>query len=234
MRGLLAGRTTDVNIRSAPQMREYEALVRRLKHDAPRLVLDWGCGFGQITDMLRRERLDVVAFDYRPDVEQDGFYPLERFPAIEAYLSSDPVKLPFEDGEFDAVLSCGVLEHVLDPDASLEELRRVLVPGGTLYVYKLPNRYSYLEQIARRLGLYYHGAGPTDAVYTKRSALSLLQAHGFTVREFRRENMLPLTLSGELATRASGALWAVNRALSRVPGLNLVATNLELVASSPR
>ena len=90
---------------------------------------------------------------------------MERYPApVGPSRAHDPWRLPFDDGAFDAVLSCGVLEHVEDPDASLEEIRRVLVPGGTFYVYKLPNRTSYLEAIARRAGLYYHGALSTTAL----------------------------------------------------------------------
>jgi SAM-dependent methyltransferase len=143
------------------------------------------------------------------------------------------VRLPFDEDAFDAVLSLGVLEHVARPDESLEELKRVLVPGGTLYVYKLPNRYSYLERLAKAMGLYYHGAEPHDAVYSKRSALALLRSHGFEIREFRRANMLPLTVSGGLVAAAGGIVWGANRALARVPGLNLLATNLELVATAP-
>jgi hypothetical protein len=42
--------------------------------------------------------------------------------------------------------------------------------------------------------------------------------------------MLPLTVGGE----ALGAsIWTANRALSRVPLLNLLATNVELVATAP-
>ena len=67
---------------------------------------------------------------------------------------------------FDAVLSCGVLEHVEDPDASLDEIRRVLQPGGTFYVYKLPNRASYLEAIARRLGSTTTGCSSTTSCMT--------------------------------------------------------------------
>lgn len=214
-------------------MREYRAIVARIAADRPRRVLDWGCGWGQIAHLLRKERIDVTAFDYRPGIERDGIYPLERYPEIQVHLSSDPVRLPFETGSFDSVLSLGVLEHVLYPDESLEELRRVLEPGGALYVYKLPNRYSYLERLARSIGLYYHGANPEDAVYTRRSALALFEAHRFEVREFRRSNMLPLTLPGPLATRAAGAIWVANRALARVPGLNLLATNLEFIAIAP-
>jgi ubiquinone/menaquinone biosynthesis C-methylase UbiE len=226
-------RGTDVNIRSGPQWREYEAIVERIARDRPRRVLDWGCGWGQVTALLVGAGLDVSAFDYRPEVPREGMRPLPRFPEIEAYISHDPIHLPFEDGSFDAVLSCGVLEHVEDPDASLEELMRVLEPGGTMYVYKLPNRYSYLEWIARLLGLYYHGEASHDAVYTKRSAVSLLERHGFVVREARRTNVLPLTLSGRAATRFAGVIWRANRALMHVPGLNSIATNIEVIATAP-
>ena len=139
--------------------------------------------------------------------------------------------LPFLDGSFDAVLSLGVLEHVADPAASLDELHRLLRPGGTLYIYKLPNRFSWLEWVARRLGLDYHGMRPYDTLYTLRSAVQLASDHGFEVRSARRANMLPLTLPGALATRLSGLIWALNGALSRVPGLNLLATNVELIAT---
>ena len=223
----------DVNLRSAPLQREYQSIAARIAGDAPGRVLDWGSGYGQVSHLLKAAGVDVTAFDYWPDTEVDGYRTLERYPDVEAYLSSDPRRLPFEDSSFDAVLSCGVLEHVEDPDASLDELRRVLVPGGALYVYKLPNRASYLEWIARRAGLYYHGAYPNDRVYGRRTAVDLLGRHGFEVREFRRRNMLPLTLPGRLAERAAGALWALNRALSRVPGLNLLATDLELTAAAP-
>jgi SAM-dependent methyltransferase len=42
--------------------------------------------------------------------------------------------LPLGDDSFDAVLCTQVLEHVARPDAVLAELRRVLVPGGRLWV----------------------------------------------------------------------------------------------------
>lgn len=222
----------DVNLRSGPQMREYSAIVHRIRCDAPGTILDWGCGYGQLTDLLWQAGVDVTAFDYRPEAPE-GLLPLNRYSHLRAHITHDPRRLPFGDHSFDAVLSCGVLEHVEDPDASLDEIRRVLVPGGTLYVYKLPNRTSYLEAIARRLGLYYHGAAEHDRVYDRRTASELLGRHGFAVREVRLMNMLPLTVTGRVAAGLASLIWACNRALSAIPGVNLLATNVELVAQTP-
>jgi hypothetical protein len=200
-------RGTDVHIRSAPQMLQYDAIVDRIVADGPGRTLDWGCGFGQVSHLLRERGVEVVPFDYRPGREATGVEPLERYPG---------------------------LEHVRDPDGSLEELRRVLRPGGTFYVYNLPNRWSWTERIARLLGFYYHGKLPDDRVYTLRSAVSLFERHGYEVHEARRARMLPLALRGRLATRAARPIWLVSSALERIPGVNQLATTLELVASPRR
>ena len=221
----------NVNLRSAPQMREYREIVARIARDRPRSTLDWGCGWGQVTNMLVAAGLFVESFDYRGADSPNALVPLTHFPALRAYIGSDPVALPYEDRHFDAVLSCGVLEHVVDPDGSLEEIRRVLVPGGTLYCFKLPNRHSYTEWIARRSGRYhYHGIGEFDRLYTLGSARALFERHGFEVLEARRANMLPLLLTGDWARSGEEAIWATNRALARVPLLNPLATNVELLA----
>jgi ubiquinone/menaquinone biosynthesis C-methylase UbiE len=223
-------RGDDVNLRAAPQMFEYRAIVERIARDQPSRVLDWGCGWGQITDLLVGAGLNVESFDYRGQDAPNALVAFERYPQLRAYASSDPVTLPYNDGAFDAVLSCGVLEHVSDPDGSLEEIGRVLRAGGTLYCFKLPNRFSYLERIAKSVGLYYHGQAPADRLYTERSARELLERHRYEVLELRRANMLPLTLTSGWAHRAARGIWSVNRALARIPVLNFVATNVEVIA----
>jgi SAM-dependent methyltransferase len=227
----IGSRALDVNLRSGPQMREYIAIADRVAQRRPGRVLDWGCGHGQVTHLLRERHVDTVAYDYREGSEHE-IVGLEHFPEIEAHVGGDPVLLPFGDDEFDTVLSCGVLEHVARPAESLREIHRVLRPGGQLLIYKLPNKFSYLEAIARLAGMYYHGALPDDRVYGRRSSVALLAANGYRVDDFRRTNILPLTIEHPLAKRYSTPIWKLNVSLARVPGLALLATNVELDATS--
>ena len=225
-------RGPDVHLRSAPQLLEYEAAVDRIVADGPGKLLDWGCGFGQLSHMLKARGVDVTSIEWHPDIPEGEVRRLERFPDVEARYTREPVALPYADASFDAVLSMGVLEHVHDPDGSLDELHRILRPGGTLYVYKLPNRRSYLERAARAAGLYYHGQLEHDAVYTLPSARELVERHGFAVERIALTNMLPLGLTAPVAQRPrfAAGYWALNRALASVPGINLLATNVELTA----
>ena len=52
-------------------------------------------------------------------------------------------ELPFEDGAFDLVVSFETIEHVRDPEAVLDELRRVLADDGLLLI-STPNKHQYL------------------------------------------------------------------------------------------
>jgi SAM-dependent methyltransferase len=222
-------RAKDAPITAGAQQREYRAIVRLIASETRGPVLDWGAGFGQVTAMLVEAGVHVEAFDFDPAT--DGIVPLEPFfPELLVRRSSDPVTLPYPDNHFAAVLSCGVLEHVQYPAASLGEIRRVLRPGGVLYVFKLPNEQSYLEWIARHVGLDFHGQLPFDKLYNPTSARELLEASQFRVREIRYANMLPLTLTASWLRPFTGLIWNLSRALSRVPLLGRFATNVELVA----
>ena len=48
----------DVNLRSAPLQRQYEAIAARIAADGPGSVLDWGSGYGQMSHLLKRAGVD--------------------------------------------------------------------------------------------------------------------------------------------------------------------------------
>lgn len=60
-------------------------------------------------------------------------------------------ELSFQDGSFDFINMCEVIEHVNNPEKVLSEVYRVLKPGGKVYV-SVPNRFGLKDQ---HFGLYF-------------------------------------------------------------------------------
>src|SRR5207247_2344200 len=68
-------------------------------------LLDWGCGFGQMTYLLGRRGFDVTAFDVGPEDAALPDVPLCR--EIHAVRPTHPTRLPFPTDSFDAGLGRG-------------------------------------------------------------------------------------------------------------------------------
>ncbi|NOK61277.1 MAG: hypothetical protein GFH27_549305n46 [Chloroflexi bacterium AL-W] len=83
----------------------------------------------------------------------------------------------FPDATFDAITLWDVLEHLHDPMTSLRELRRILKPGGALFV-RVPNAASY---VAKGCGRYWSGYDlPRHmTAFTPRTLSHVLQQTGF-------------------------------------------------------
>lgn len=56
----------------------------------------------------------------------------ERGIANVTFRAASVYQLPYADGTFDAVFACAVLQHLAAPVAALQEMRRVLKPGGVV------------------------------------------------------------------------------------------------------
>jgi SAM-dependent methyltransferase len=105
-------------------------------------VLDMGCGAGRHAFEMYRRGADVIAFDQDADelsVVRDLFVAMREAGEVpdgaEADVKEgDALSLPFADGEFDRVVAAEVLEHIPADIQAIEELVRVLRPGGTLAV----------------------------------------------------------------------------------------------------
>ncbi|MBC8041620.1 MAG: class I SAM-dependent methyltransferase [Opitutaceae bacterium] len=106
-----------------PRHRRLLDVVSRYLPPARR-VLDVGCGTGGFCDALRSRGHEVFGTD--PHALEIGLDPAW-------YLRGTSDHLPFPDASFDAVCVFDVLEHV-DDAAAITECRRVLRPGGHLFV----------------------------------------------------------------------------------------------------
>jgi SAM-dependent methyltransferase len=91
-------------------------------------VLDYGCGRGQIVQRLCA--LDVDA--YGCDVFfEGGDYSGQIIPSIRDRIKRmEANKVPFPDASFDLIINNQVMEHVPDIAFALQEIDRVLKPGG--------------------------------------------------------------------------------------------------------
>lgn len=114
-------------------------------------MLDCGCGTGLYVLALLADGVDAWGIEY-DEAKVSEFRRLHPDKA-ERVMVGDVQGIAFEDESFHVALANEVLEHVPDDALGLREMRRVLRPGGTLFVFS-PNRLYPFET---------HGVYPGDS-----------------------------------------------------------------------
>ncbi len=108
---------------------EYEdqilPLIERFLHGSRR-VLDVGCGEGQVSRRIAGLGADVVGID--PTAAQIRVARERGGPAH--FMRARSEQIPSTSASFDAVVVCLAFEHVEPFEAAIQEVARVLVPGG--------------------------------------------------------------------------------------------------------
>jgi ubiquinone/menaquinone biosynthesis C-methylase UbiE len=93
-------------------------------------VLDVAGGDGYWAGRARRRGAQAVSIDLARGKMVYG-RTLADAPAL---VECDALRLPFGDGSFDAILSVCAIEHFDDGGRSLDEMARVLKPGGEIFM----------------------------------------------------------------------------------------------------
>jgi ubiquinone/menaquinone biosynthesis C-methylase UbiE len=110
------------------QRRRYRAVLSLLKGN-PGRVLDYGCGYGDLTHAIATTH-GVIGCDVDPTRVA---FARREYPTIE-FHQCGPGGTPFGDQSFDIIVSSVVIHFVPNPRAYLQEVRRLLRPNGILLI----------------------------------------------------------------------------------------------------
>ena len=117
----------DISARDLPGLK-----AKFMVSHAPRAgsVLEVGCGQGKMLRTLASHApgVSLHGCDIRAVEDENPCFEFRS-------LDPDDAKLPYDDAMFDAVLLMDVLEHVPHPERTLDEVQRVLRPGGLLVAF---------------------------------------------------------------------------------------------------
>ena len=149
-----------------------------LEHIPPGPVLDIGCSLGYTLQAAKQLGLDATGMDVSDfavtKCKEQGF---------EACVGTINEPLPFADDSFQLVVMKHVLEHTPEPQKILSEIKRILKPGGGVFI-AVPHAEYYK---AIRSPQTYHfflpeRAGKEHDIYYKPETLSkLLEREGYLV-----------------------------------------------------
>lgn len=104
-------------------------------------TLDIGSSTGFTAEALHRAGLDVTGID----IDLPGLaHARAQFGSTAHFLCADGARLPFADRSFDVVVFNHIYEHVVDPDAVMAEISRVLTRDGVVY-FAFGNKHQVVE-----------------------------------------------------------------------------------------
>ena len=104
--------------------RHSRRILRYLRPRSSDALLEIGCGRGWLTQRMQELCPATYGIDVNPKSIAHG--------VAENLATMDAVDLRFEDEQFDHVYSFHAIEHIVDAGEAIDEMQRVLVPGGRI------------------------------------------------------------------------------------------------------
>ena len=105
-------------------------------------VFEIGCGRGSFASYIEKEFQEInelVACDFSAnalEIAKSGS--TNKI----SWMKEDIMNISFDSDSFDVIISCETIEHIQNPKKALEELHRVLKPGGFL-ILTCPNYFNF-------------------------------------------------------------------------------------------
>jgi SAM-dependent methyltransferase len=191
-------------------------------------LVDLGCGTGWFMARVKEKhpRIHVVGLEYSADQIAE-----KESDDLEILQADFGQVLPLPDSFADIVYSGEVIEHLVDPDFFLKEIRRILKPGG-LIVITTPNLCSWHSRILMLIGIqpiFYEassedariGFGPLKAL--KKDAMPVGHLRLFSKRSLIdiliRYTFVPDYVAGSRFDYFHGLFGFLDKIFSRSPGI---------------
>ncbi len=109
---------------------EYKLLCKHCGNLMGKRILDVGCGTGMYSIRFANMGAHVTAIDPSNKMLSIAKEKTKHFVVPIHFIESAAEDLPFQNNSFDVVFACSSLEFVEDLGQTMEELHRVLSPGG--------------------------------------------------------------------------------------------------------
>jgi SAM-dependent methyltransferase len=106
--------------------------------DTPKRILEIGSGRGALVSKLREMGHDAMGTEVNPEYMA---YAKDEYGVELVTISTATTALPFEDKDFDLVVSFDVFEHIPKTKEHVAEVKRVLKSGGS-YLVCTPNKWT--------------------------------------------------------------------------------------------
>ncbi len=163
-------------------------------------ILDVGCGYGRVLSELHALGFrNLCGIDFSEKLIARG---KRQFPYLDLRVMESEI-IDFPDASLDAVLLCAVLTCIVadrDQEALIAEIRRVLKPGGLLYVndfllntdLRNRKRYAAWEQVYGTYGIFELPEGAVLRHHDRSHIRKLLSAF----RELESEEVVYQTMNG--------------------------------------
>lgn len=158
---------------------EYgKGLLELVPENNNQSILDFGCGTGILTVQLKKLAEVVIGVDSSESMIKRA---QQQYPDIK-FIVSDALALPFEE-QFDVVFSNAVFHWITDHNALLNNIHKVLKPGGLLICeFGASGNIATIEnafmRVSRNLGYEY---SPKFNFPTSEHFATLLRKNGFVI-----------------------------------------------------
>ena len=173
-------------------------------------VLDVAGGDGYWAGQARKRGARAVALDLATSKLHYG-RGLAHAPAL---IEGDALQLPFADASFDRVMSICAIEHFDDGEKALDEMTRVLAPGGELVMSAdALTLAEHWPNLFRAHCERYH----VKRTYSHQELTSLLAARGLAVLEYRYQFRSRRAQRMYLGLSAYGGKFGFNAAAPAAP-----------------